>query len=91
MTFENCKYSIRKTRYFDVAKKHWKYLVKTKFSELETVGPVDQQVNHIKDFIVAYNTAEFDDSLVLSESAGDGEDEEGAEEEEGDEEEEDDE
>ncbi|MEE2986868.1 MAG: c-type cytochrome [Nitrospinota bacterium] len=75
---------------------HWdkegeKYLVKTKFSELETVGPVDQQVNHIKDFIVAYNTAEFDDSLVLSESAGDGEDEEDAEEEEGDEEEEDDE
>lgn len=67
---------------------HWdkegdKYLVKTKFDLLQTVGTVDQQVDYITDFVTAYNTADFDDSLVLGEEAGEeDEEEEGAEEEE---------
>lgn len=64
---------------------HWdkkgeEYLVKNKFRDLNTVGEVDDQVNAIKDFILAYNSSEdinFD--LVL------GEDEESDAEESGDE------
>ncbi len=59
---------------------HWKkegdaYKVRTKFSELKQVGPVVDQVGAIRDFIVSYNTAEYDDSLSLGEGGG-GEDEE---------------
>ena len=79
---------------------HWtkkgdQYLVPTKFGEIKTVGDVDQQINTIKDFIIAYNTADIDFDLVLGEEpSGDDEgeaDEEGMDEEEeefGDEEEE---
>ena len=72
---------------------HWtkkgdEYLVPTKFSDLKTVGDVDQQINAIKEFIIAYNTAEIDFDLVLGEEPGsdegdageDGADEEDAEE-----------
>jgi hypothetical protein len=76
---------------------HWdkkgeELVVKSKFKELTTIGPVDSQVEAITDFIVSYNTADFDDSLVLGESGGDDEDGEGDDEdEEGDDDEEDDE
>lgn len=71
---------------------HWdkkgdEYLVPTKFGDLKTVGNVDEQTNTIKDFIVAYNTAEIDFDLVLGEEAssdageGGDEDEAGAEDE----------
>ena len=69
---------------------HWdkkgdEYLVPTKFGDLKTVGNVDEQTNTIKDFIVAYNTAEIDFDLVLGEEAssdaGEDGDEEGAEDE----------
>jgi hypothetical protein len=73
---------------------HWEkkgeeYVIPTKFEDLKTVGDVDQQTDMIKDFIVAYNTAEIDFDLVLGEesSGGDDEDEGDAGEEEGDEEE----
>lgn len=68
---------------------HWdkkgeKYSVQTKFEDLETVGTVDEQADMIKDFLVAYNTAEIDFDLVLGEEAssddadeGEGEDEAG--------------
>jgi mono/diheme cytochrome c family protein len=51
---------------------HWdkkgdEYLVKTKFDKLETVGDVDQQIDAVKDFIVAYNSADVDFDLVLGE------------------------
>ncbi|KMP12495.1 octahem cytochrome c [Candidatus Nitromaritima sp. SCGC AAA799-A02] len=73
---------------------HWdkkgdEYQVKIKFSKLETVGSVDEQVESIKDFIVSYNVAEFDDSLTLGESED--EEEEDDDEDEDDEEEEEDE
>jgi len=64
---------------------HWdrkgdQYSVKTKFEELKTVGNVDQQINDIKDFIIAYNTADVDFDLVLGEEpsteGNDAEDEE---------------
>lgn len=53
---------------------HWdkkgdEYLVKTKFEKLETVGNVDQQIDAVKDFIIAYNSAEVDFDLVLGEEA----------------------
>jgi mono/diheme cytochrome c family protein len=53
---------------------HWdkkgdEYLVKTKFDKLETVGDVDQQIDAVKDFIIAYNSAEVDFDLVLGEEA----------------------
>ena len=69
---------------------HWpkkgdKYLVKAKFSELETVGSIDTQINAISDFIISYNTpGEADFDLVL----GEGDDDEEGDEEEGDEEDE---
>lgn len=58
---------------------HWdkedgKYVVPTKFKKLNTVGGVDQQINAIRDFIVGYNTADVDFSLVLGEEAGPAED-----------------
>lgn len=51
---------------------HWKkkgdqYSVPTKFSELKTVGNVDQQTDAIKEFVIAYNTADIDFDLVLGE------------------------
>jgi mono/diheme cytochrome c family protein len=51
---------------------HWdkkgdQYLVKTKFDKLNTVGNVDEQINAVKDFIIAYNTADVDFDLVLGE------------------------
>jgi hypothetical protein len=57
---------------------HWvkdgdKYNVPTKFSEIESVGDVDTQVNTLKDLIVAYNTAELDFDVSLG---GGGDDEE---------------
>ena len=71
---------------------HWvkdgdKYNVPTKFSEIESVGDVDTQVNTLKDLIVAYNTAELDFDVSLG---GDGEEEgeEDEEDEDGDEEDE---
>jgi hypothetical protein len=72
---------------------HWpkegdKYLVKTKFSELESVGSVDTQINAISDFIISYNTAEEADfDLVLGEGGAEDEGEDGDEEEEEEEEE----
>ena len=56
---------------------HWKkkgdgFIVKSKFKELKTIGSVDAQVNSIKDYLISYNTAEYDDSLNLG---GDDEDE----------------
>jgi hypothetical protein len=67
--------------------------VPTKYSEIETVGDVDTQVNTLTDLIVAYNTAELDFDLSLGEGGGDedGDEEEGGGEVEGDDEEEDDE
>ena len=71
---------------------HWvkdgdKYNVPTKFSEIESVGDVDTQVNTLKDLIVAYNTAELDFDVSLGgdgeeEGKEDGEDEDGDEEDE---------
>ena len=74
---------------------HWdkkgeELVVKTKFKELNTIGSVDAQVESIKDFIISYNIAEFDDSLVLGESAEEDDDEEDGDDEEGDDEEEED-
>ncbi len=75
---------------------HWdkkgeEYSVPTKFSDLETVGDINQQTDAIKDFIVAYNTADIDFDLVLGEepsSEDEGEDGDEEDAEEGDEEEE---
>ena len=63
---------------------HWdkkgdEYLVPTKFGDLNSVGDVDQQTNTIKDFIVAYNTAEIDFDLVLGEEPSGDAGEDGAE------------
>jgi mono/diheme cytochrome c family protein len=70
---------------------HWikkgdKYTVPTKYSEIETVGDVDTQVDTLKDLIIAYNTAELDFDVSL----GEGGDDEGDGEEGGDDEEEED-
>ena len=68
---------------------HWdkkgdQYEVPTKFRKLKTLGPVDKQVDSIRDFIVGYNTADVDFTRVLGEEAEDeGGDEEGMDEEEG--------
>jgi mono/diheme cytochrome c family protein len=78
---------------------HWpkegdKYVVKSKYSELNSVGSVDAQIGAISDFIISYNTAgEADFDLVLgeedeSEDEGEGDEEEGDAEEEEEEEEE---
>ena len=69
---------------------HWdkkgeEFVVKRKFKELNTIGPVDVQVDFIRDFLVSYNTAEYDDSLMLGgggDDEGDDEDEDEDEEEE---------
>jgi mono/diheme cytochrome c family protein len=57
---------------------HWvkkgnKYTVPTKYSEIETVGDVDTQVDTLKDLIIAYNTAEIDFDVSLGEDGGEGE------------------
>ncbi len=64
---------------------HWdkegdKYVVKSKFRKLKEVGGIDEQVEKITDFIVAYNYADVDFSLVLGEepSADEGEESEEA-------------
>lgn len=72
---------------------HWKkngdkYTVPTKYSEIETVGDVDTQVDTLKDLIIAYNTAELDFDVILGEG---GDEEEGDDEEGGDDEEDEDE
>jgi len=76
---------------------HWKknadgtYSIPSKFDELNEVegGDIDKHIGFISDFIVAYNTAEFDESLSFDSEDGeedeeedDGEDEEEDEEEE---------
>jgi len=73
---------------------HWdkkgeEFVVKRKFKELKTVGSVDFQVNSIKDFLVSYNTADYDDSLMLGGGGDDEEDEDEEDEEDEDEEDED--
>ncbi len=70
---------------------HWvkkgdQFKVPIKYSEIETVGDVDTQVNTLADLIVAYNTAELDFDLSLGEGGGD---EEGGGEDEGDDDEDD--
>ena len=77
---------------------HWvkkgeKYIVPTKFSEVETVGDVDTQVNTLKDLIASYNSSELelDFDVSLGEGDEEGGDEEDGDEEDGDEEDEDDE
>ncbi len=62
---------------------HWvkdgdKYKVPIKYSDIETVGDVDTQVNTLKDLIVSYNTAELDFNVGLGggEEEGDEDDEE---------------
>jgi len=63
-------------------KKDGSFSIPAKFSVLEEVegGDVDKHIASIKDFIVSYNTAEYDDSLSFEGSEE--EDEEGEEEEE---------
>ena len=56
---------------------HWdkkgnEYLVKTKFDKLKTVGNVDQQIDAVKDFIIAYNLADVDFYWVLGDEASGG-------------------
>lgn len=56
-------------------KKEEGWVVKSKFRELKTIGSVDEQVDSIKNFLISYNTAEYDDSLSLGdEEEGEGED-----------------
>ncbi len=63
---------------------HWvkkgeQYTVPTKYSEIETVGDIDTQIDTLKDLIVAYNTTELDFDISLGEGDGDEEgDEEGS-------------
>lgn len=62
---------------------HWdkkgdKYLVKTKFDKLKTVGNVDQQIDAVKDFIIAYNFADVDFDWVLGDEASGGDSSDGA-------------
>ena len=70
---------------------HWvkkgdKYTVPTKYSEIETVGDVDTQVDTLKDLIIAYNTAELDFDVSLGEDdEDDGNSEEGGDDDEDDE------
>jgi len=57
---------------------HWvkkgdQFKVPIKYSEIETVGDVDTQVNTLADLIVAYNTAELDFDLSLGEGGGEDE------------------
>lgn len=44
-------------------------VVKPKYSELNSIGSVDKQLESIRDFIVSYNTASFDSSLAMGDSA----------------------
>ena len=58
---------------------HWdkkgdELLVKKKYKELKSIGSVDTQVDSIKNYLISYNTAEYDDSLTLGEE-GEGEEE----------------
>lgn len=63
-------------------KKDGSFAIPAKFSVLEEVegGDVDKQIASIKDFIVSYNTAEYDDSLSFEESEEEDEGEEDEEE-----------
>jgi hypothetical protein len=77
---------------------HWdkkgeELVVKSKYKELNSIGSVDTQIESIKDYIVSYNTAEFDASLVLGggDEEDDDEDEDEDEDEDGDEDEDEDE
>ena len=59
---------------------HWEkngeeFTVKKKYKELKSIGNVDTQVDSIKNYLISYNTAEYDDSLTLGEE-GEEEDEE---------------
>ncbi|MDG1843483.1 MAG: c-type cytochrome [Nitrospinaceae bacterium] len=62
---------------------HWEkkgeeLFVKNKYKELKSIGPINAQVDSIKNYLISYNTAEYDDSLALGESEEDedeGEDE----------------
>ena len=72
---------------------HWdrkgeEFVVKKKFSKLNTAGSVEDQLRAISDFLVSYNVGEFDGTLSLGDSE-DGAGEDGEEDEEGDEDEED--
>ena len=56
---------------------HWgkkgeELVVKNKYKELKTIGSIDAQVDSIKNYLISYNIAEYDDSLAL----GEGEEEE---------------
>lgn len=62
---------------------HWvkegdKYTIRSKFDLMEEVedGNVDKQVSDIRDFIVSYNTVDFNPDLSLEDDGGDGGDEE---------------
>ena len=60
-------------------------VVKNKFRELKSIGPIDTQVESIKNYLVSYNTAEYDDSLTLGEEEDgdeDGDEDEGEDEDE---------
>ena len=57
-------------------KKEEELVVKKKYKELKSIGSVDEQVDSIKNFLISYNTAVYDDSLSLGdEEEGEGEDE----------------
>ena len=58
---------------------HWEkngeeFTVKKKYKELKSIGNVDAQVDSIKNYLISYNTAEYDDSLTLGDE-GEGEEE----------------
>jgi hypothetical protein len=59
---------------------HWEkkgeeLVVKNKYKELKSIGTIDAQVDSIKNYLISYNTAEYDDSLALGESEDEDEDE----------------
>ena len=60
---------------------HWEkngeeFTVKSKYKELKSIGNVDTQVDSIKNYLISYNTAEYDDSLTLGEEGEDEEEDE---------------
>ena len=60
---------------------HWgkkgeELVVKNKYKELKTIGSIDAQVDSIKNYLISYNIAEYDDSLALGEEEGEEEEEE---------------
>ena len=69
---------------------HWgkkgeELVVKNKYKELKTIGSIDAQVDSIKNYLISYNIAEYDDSLALGEEEGEEEEEEEEEEDDDDE------